>query len=74
MAKGKEGVFSRIGKFGKEVIAELKKVVWLNRSELVKTTLTVIGFVLLVGAMIWAFDFLAKLIFDSFLKGTFNVN
>lgn len=56
-------------KFFKEIRAELKKVVWLNRQQLTNNTLTVLAVCLIVGAVIWIFDFglgkLAGLVFTK---------
>lgn len=54
----KEPLFSRIGKFLKEVLGELKKLTWPTRKELVSYTLTVMGFILLLAAIIYVLDLL----------------
>lgn len=41
----------------KEVRAELKKVIWPNRTQLINNTATVLIFCLIVGAIIWIADF-----------------
>ncbi len=43
-------------KFFKEVKAELKKVVWPSKKQVVNNTLIVIAAVLVIGIVIWAFD------------------
>jgi preprotein translocase subunit SecE len=45
------------GKFFKEIILELKKVIWPSRSQLTKNTITVLISCLIVGVIIWVFDF-----------------
>ena len=64
----KEGLLKRIGKFFYEVRSELKKVVWLSRKELIKTTWQVLGFVFSIGALIWIFDYAASALFKLFLQ------
>jgi len=44
--------------FVKESIAELKKVVWPTKQQVVKLTLIVVGVSLLVGAFIGGLDYL----------------
>lgn len=59
----------KISKFFKEVKAELKKVIWPNRQQLVNNTLTVLASCILVGIVIWVVDLgldqLYKLLFVS---------
>lgn len=52
----KEPLFTRIGRFLKEVVGELKKLTWPTRKELVSYTLTVMGFILLLGVIIYVLD------------------
>lgn len=55
-------------KFISETIAELKKVVWLNRREVVYLTSLVLVVVIIVGAFLGVIDFgFAKLIDGLFL-------
>ena len=56
----KPGLFERIKKFFKSLKAEFKKIVWPNRSQLVKQTIAVLLISLLLGAFIWLIDFGAK--------------
>ncbi len=55
---GKVGFFGRIGRFFREVVSELRKVIWPTRKELLTYTTIVIGFVTvmttLVGVLDWA--------------------
>lgn len=44
-------------KFFKEVRAELKKVIWPTREQLVNNTITVLAACLIIGAIIWIVDF-----------------
>ena len=47
---------NRVIRFFKEVKAELKKVVWPSRKQVVNNTLIVIAAVLVIGIVIWIFD------------------
>lgn len=51
----------------KEVRAELKKVIWPNRTQLINNTATVLIFCLIMGVIIWGADAgftkLAELVF-----------
>ncbi len=49
--------FARVVKFLREVRAELKKVAWPDRKELVSSTVVVIVVVVITGAFIGAIDF-----------------
>ena len=48
---------SRIARFFKDIRAELKKVTWMNKSQLASTTVVVLLACLLFGAVIWLVDF-----------------
>lgn len=52
----RRGLFARIALFWRQVVAELKKVVWPTRSELGTYTLVVIAFVAIVMAFITVVD------------------
>ena len=52
----KRGFFGRIFLFISQVIAELKKVVTPTRQELVRMTMVVLGFVVVMIAFVWALD------------------
>jgi len=53
------GIFGRFGRFVREVVAELRKVIWPNRKDLLVYATVVILFVAfmmtLVGGLDWAF-------------------
>jgi len=51
------GFFGRIALFVRQVIAELKKVVWPTREQLVTYTTVVILFVTVLALVVSAFDF-----------------
>jgi preprotein translocase subunit SecE len=42
--------------FGRESVAETKKVVWPSRKETIQTTAVVFGFVLIMAVFLWATD------------------
>ncbi|MBE7025177.1 MAG: preprotein translocase subunit SecE [Ruminococcaceae bacterium] len=50
--------FSRIGKFFKDLKAEIKKVIWPSKKQLINNTGVVIIVILLVGIGIWILDLL----------------
>jgi preprotein translocase subunit SecE len=53
----KKGAFARFALFVRQVIAELRKVIWPTRSELVAYTTVVVIFVLIMAGIIAAFDY-----------------
>ncbi len=52
----KRGLFSRIGLFYRQVVAELRKVVWPTRRELITYTSVVLVFVLIMMVIIGVED------------------
>ena len=54
--EGRSSVFTRMVVFFRQVIDELRKVVTPTRSELVNYTIVVLGFVLIMMALITGFD------------------
>ena len=52
----KRSWFGRIVLFIQQVIAELKKVITPPRKELINYTLVVLGFVVVMMALVWLFD------------------
>ena len=52
----KSGIFGRIGGFFREVVAELRKVIWPTRKELLTYTTIVIVFVSVMTAIVAVFD------------------
>lgn len=50
-------VFSRIGRFFREVVAELRKVIWPTRKELLTYTAVVIVFVAVMLAIVGLLDY-----------------
>ena len=51
--------WKRIARYFREMKSELKKVVWPTRQQVVRNTVVVILVVLVVGVLIWLFDWLA---------------
>ena len=51
-------IFSRAANFVRQVIAELKKVVWPTKSQLFNYTVVVLVFVVIVALIIAAYDFI----------------
>jgi len=66
-AEESQGVFGRIGLFYRQVVSELRKVVWPTRNQLTTYTsfvLVFVGFIILVVSI---FDFvLTKIVFWIF--------
>ncbi|GAA4191788.1 preprotein translocase subunit SecE [Microbacterium oryzae] len=54
----KAGFFARIALFVRQVIAELRKVVTPTRKELLKFTSVVLGFVVVMMALVYGLDYL----------------
>jgi len=65
--RAKKGLFARIALFYRQIIAELRKVVWPSRNDLIQYTTVVVTFVvvmmLLVAGLDWAFSKLSFWIF-----------
>ncbi|BCL14053.1 preprotein translocase subunit SecE [Micromonospora sagamiensis] len=53
----KVGLFGRIARFIREVVAELRKVIWPTRKELLTYTAVVVAFVTVVTALVVGLDF-----------------
>lgn len=51
------GLFGRIGGFFREVVSELRKVIWPTRKELITYTTIVIGFVTVMTAIVGLLDY-----------------
>ena len=66
--KSKPGVFSRIGRWLRELKSELKKVQWPSRKQTVNNTLIVIACVVIVGLFIWIFDFAASGLINALIN------
>ncbi len=49
-----------LAKWFREMKSELKKVVWPSSKQLVNNTLIVLGAVIIIGAIVFAFDWVAS--------------
>ncbi|RLP93444.1 preprotein translocase subunit SecE [Micromonospora sp. CV4] len=54
---GRVGVFGRIARFFREVVAELRKVIWPTRKELLTYTAVVVAFVAVMLTIVGVLDF-----------------
>ncbi|MFD5552840.1 preprotein translocase subunit SecE [Streptomyces sp. NPDC127068] len=54
--RGKKGPFGRLALFYRQIVAELRKVVWPNRSELTTYTTVVIIFVVIMIGIVTVLD------------------
>ncbi len=64
----KPGFFKRLGRFFRELKAELKKVAWPSGSDTMKKTGIVIVCVIIVGVIVWIFDGIASSVIDAILS------
>lgn len=68
----KQNIFKRffgaIARYLRELRSELKKVVWPTPRQVLKNTGIVIGCVIIVGAFIWIFDFVARFGIDALIN------
>jgi len=64
----KPGIGKRIGRFFRELKAELKKVAWPTRAETMRNTGIVIVCVIIVGIIVWVFDGLATALINALLS------
>ena len=60
--------WGRICRYFRELRSELKKVVWSSPKQVAKNTLIVLVCVLVVGAFIWVFDFVARFGIDTLIS------
>lgn len=56
------GVFSRMNTFYHEVVTEMKKVTWPDRAQLQQSTIQILIFVLVIGAIIGLIDLVMQLV------------
>ena len=63
----KPGFFQRLGRFFRELKAELKKVAWPTRADTMKKTGVVILCVIVVGVIVWIFDGIASGVVNALL-------
>ncbi|MFP5069813.1 preprotein translocase subunit SecE [Pseudonocardia nantongensis] len=52
----KPSLFARLARFLREVVAELRKVIWPNRSQMVTYTIAVLVFVSFMVALVFLLD------------------
>ncbi|HNR04129.1 MAG TPA: preprotein translocase subunit SecE [Bacillota bacterium] len=57
-----------VAKSFKETKAEVKKVTWPNRKELLQHTEVVITSIILVGAVLWVIDFIFGKVLNLLIK------
>jgi preprotein translocase subunit SecE len=55
--RAKGGVFSRLALFIRQIVVELRKVIWPTRKELIAYTTVVIVFVLVMAGIIAGLDY-----------------
>ena len=65
--KSKPGAFARMGKWLREMKAELKKVQWPTRKQTFNNTVVVIVCCIVVGVCIGVFDWLAQSVIGALL-------
>ena len=63
---------ARVVNFYQEVVAEMRKVTWPDRSQLKDTTIKIIIFVLFIGAVIGLIDLVMQLIFVQGIPNLFT--
>ena len=73
MAEGKKQIWfvrawGAICRYFRELRSELKKIVWPTPQQVLKNTLIVAACVLVVGAFIWLFDFVARIGIDALIN------
>lgn len=64
----KPGFGKRMGRFFRELKAELKKVAWPSKADTIKKTGIVIVCVIVVGIIVWIFDGIASAVIDALLS------
>ncbi|MDQ1248792.1 MAG: preprotein translocase subunit SecE [Actinomycetota bacterium] len=63
----RKGIFARFALFLRQVMAELRKVIWPTRSELINYTIVVLVFVVIMALILAAYDFaFARAVFFVF--------
>lgn len=53
----KKNIFSRLALFIRQVVVELRKVIWPTRNELINYTIVVLFFILLMAGIIALYDY-----------------
>jgi preprotein translocase subunit SecE len=65
--KSKPSIFSRVGRWLREMKSELKKVQWPTAKQTANNTVIVILCVIAVGVFIWLFDFIASSLINALI-------
>jgi len=60
--------WKRVTRYFREMKSELKKVVWPTRKQVIRNTIVVILVVLVVGVLIWLFDWLAAAVIKALVN------
>lgn len=50
------GFFGKIGRYFKDTRAELKRVSWPTRSQVINSTIVVLVFAAVIGVCVWSLD------------------
>ena len=58
---GVKRFFGRIGKFFRDTVSEMKKVVWPTGKEMLQYVLVTFAFLIVLTALVWGVDTLAGL-------------
>ena len=66
--KQKPGLFRRIGKWFREMVSELKKVVWPTPKQLATNTGVALVVMAISAVVLWGFDELASLAVNTIFK------
>lgn len=64
----KPSVFSRIGKWFRELRSECRKVVWPTRQQTIKNTAVVFAVVIIIGIVVWILDSIFQLGIQALLS------
>ncbi|MGE5472824.1 MAG: preprotein translocase subunit SecE [Ignavibacteriales bacterium] len=56
-------------KYVKDTTGELKKVIWPNRQQTINNTIAVLGSVVVIGLLIWVFDFVLNIGLTKIILG-----
>ena len=60
--------FKGVVRYFREMKAELKKVTWPSRKTVIRNTIVVILVVLVLGVLIWIFDWLASAVVKALIN------
>ena len=59
--------FIKMANYFKDVGRELKKVVWPTKRQLFNNTVSVLMVCLIIGSIIWVFDFVVRRLIEVFI-------